>query len=223
MILLQPVLRKDSRRKKALGIVAGFAAACAWGAFCLPSPLVPGSRAQEEQTANPHQLMFVPPPVEGVVSLGVYDARGKLVRVLARAATVDSFRAGLNGLLVDWDGNDAEGKPAPGGKYYARGVVAGEGIDISGEAFYFNDFAGNTESPRPSKVVDAALYAGEQAAVLVTADRPEVLIAGPKTAEPRRVPLDLFDWLRLKPAGLNLLLLGKDRAEILDPKTQRAT
>jgi hypothetical protein len=203
-----------------LGITVGFAATCAWGAFGTGSPFLPGLWAQEEQTANAHQLMFVPPPVEGVVSLGVFDARGKLVRVLAQAASVDSFKAGLNGLVADWDGTDAEGKPVPGGKYYARGVVVGDEVDISGEAFYFNDFADNTELPRPSKVMDAALYAKEEAAVLVTADKPEVLIADAKTAEPQHVPLDLPGRLRLKAAGLDLLLLGQDRAEVFDPKTQ---
>lgn len=207
------------RRTKALGIIAGFAATCAWGAFGIPSPFVPGLRAQEEQTANPHQLMFVPPPVEGVISLGVYDARGKLVRVLAQAASIDSFKAGLNGLMVDWDGSDAEGKPVPVGKYYARGVVVGEEVDISGEAFYFNDFADNTPLPRPSKVMDSALYGREQAAVLVTTDKPEVLIVDAKAAEPQHVPVALPGQLRLKTAGLNLLLLGQDRIEALDPKT----
>lgn len=200
--------------------MVGFAAACAWGVVGPASPFVPGLQAQEEQTANPHQLMFVPPPVEGVISLGVYDARGKLVRVLARAAPVESFKAGLNGLVADWDGNDAEGKPVPGGKYYARGIVAGEDVDVSGEAFYFNDFADNTDAPRPSEVVDAAFYAKEQAAVLVTADKPEVLIVDAKTAEPQHVPVDLPGRLRLKAAGPGLLLLGQDRVEVLDPKTQ---
>jgi hypothetical protein len=68
--------------------------------------------------------------------------------------------------------------------------------------------------------MDAALYTKEQAAVLVTADRPEVLIADAKTAEPQHVPVDLPGQLRLKAAGLNLLLLGQDRVEVLDPKTR---
>ena len=40
----------------------------------------------EEETAGTHQLMFIPPPEEGVISLGVYDAGGKLLRVLKKAA-----------------------------------------------------------------------------------------------------------------------------------------
>src|SRR6516225_5117799 len=86
------------------------------------------------------QIMFVPPPLEGVISLGVYDARGKLVRVLAKAAGVDSFKAGLDGLITDWDGNDAAGNPVPRGRYFARGVLIGD-VLISGIAFHLNDWA----------------------------------------------------------------------------------
>ena len=70
--------------------------------------------------------MFLPPPVEGVISLGVYDADGKLVRVLKRAAEVDSFKSGLNGLFIDWDGKDSKGAPVPAGKYSARGILIGD-------------------------------------------------------------------------------------------------
>ena len=37
--------------------------------------------AQDEESSS-NQLQFVPPPVDGVISLGVYDSKGKLVRVL---------------------------------------------------------------------------------------------------------------------------------------------
>ena len=76
-------------------------------------PGVARSEQTEEETAGTHQLMFIPPPEEGVISLGVYDADGKLVRVLKRAAEIDSFKSGLNGLFIDWDGKDSKGNPAP--------------------------------------------------------------------------------------------------------------
>src|ERR1700737_2559677 len=38
------------------------------------------------------QLRFVPPPMEGTISLGVFDSKQKLVRVLHREATIDDFR-----------------------------------------------------------------------------------------------------------------------------------
>ena len=48
-------------------------------------------KADEEETSA-SQLIFVPPPVEGVISLGVYDSKAKLVRVLKRAAPIDSLK-----------------------------------------------------------------------------------------------------------------------------------
>ena len=71
--------------------------------------------------SKPNQLLFVPPPVEGVISLGAYDNKGKLVRVLKKAADIDTFKSGLDGLVIEWDRNDSQGKPVPSGKYFARG------------------------------------------------------------------------------------------------------
>ncbi len=180
---------------------------------------VPRLLGQEEP--SPHQLMFVPPPVEGAVSLGVYDGRGRLVRVLAKAAEVESFKAGLNGLLVDWNGNDADGKPVPAGRYYARGVVVGQEVEIAGEAFHFNDFADNSGAPRPQVILDAATYGTDGVAVLAQAARLEVLLESAKGTEARHVPVTLANGANaLRSAGANLLLLfNDDRAQLLDPKT----
>src|ERR1700737_2945609 len=82
--------------------------------------LTPLLYSQDEETSN-NQLIFVPPPVEGLISLGVYDGKGKLVRILKKAASIDSFKSGLNGLFIDWDKNDSQGKPVPSGKYFAKG------------------------------------------------------------------------------------------------------
>src|SRR5579864_6136391 len=94
-----------------------------WTAVSLFSlwALALASADDNEESSGGKQLMFIPPPIDGVISLGVYDAHGKLVRVLKQAAEVDSFKSGLNGLFVDWDGTDATGKNAPPGKYFARG------------------------------------------------------------------------------------------------------
>src|ERR1700675_3665547 len=78
--------------------------------------------AQDEES-NANLLLFVPPPVEGVISLGAYDSSGKLVRVLKKAAEIDSFKAASDGLVIDWDRNDSQGKPVPNGKYFSQAVV----------------------------------------------------------------------------------------------------
>ena len=63
--------------------------------------------------------------MEGTISLGIYDAHGKLVRVLHKAATADEFVAALDGFITHWDGLDDAGKPMPPGRYDARGYMVG--------------------------------------------------------------------------------------------------
>src|SRR5438132_11871940 len=118
--------------------------------FILVHPL----HSQDEETSN-NQLIFVPPPVEGVISLGVYDSKGRLVRILKKGASVDSFKAGLNGLFIDWDKNDSQGKPVPNGKYFAKGVLSGD-VKIAGVAFHLNDWIVDANSPRSRKILSAA-------------------------------------------------------------------
>ena len=71
------------------------------------------------------KLMFIPPPMEGTISLGIYDASGKLVRVLHQFATADEFVAALDGFITHWDGLDDAGKPLPPGHYDAKGYMVG--------------------------------------------------------------------------------------------------
>ncbi len=65
------------------------------------------------------------PELEGPLTLGVFTPEGALVRLLHRDAPVESIPAGLNGLLVTWDGRDATGAPVMPGTYRARGLVHG--------------------------------------------------------------------------------------------------
>ena len=72
------------------------------------------------------RISFLPPPLEGTISLGIYDAKGKLVRVLHREADLDAFEAGKDALMTSWDGTNDAGEKMPPGKYHARGFVVGE-------------------------------------------------------------------------------------------------
>ena len=40
------------------------------------------------------RISFLPPPLDGTISLGIYDAKGKLVRVLLREADINEFTIG---------------------------------------------------------------------------------------------------------------------------------
>src|SRR5204863_2060055 len=79
-------------------------------------------------TATPRSIRvsFVPPPLDGTISLGVYDAKGKLVRVLFREADINEFNIGSDSLSTTWDGKDDAGENVPPGKYTAHGFVVGD-------------------------------------------------------------------------------------------------
>jgi|SRR5205807_3202037 len=68
-------------------------------------------------------LRFVPPPMEGTISLGVFDSNDKLVRVLHREAKIDHFTIDENSLKTTWDGKNDAGEDLPAGKYRARGYM----------------------------------------------------------------------------------------------------
>lgn len=77
-------------------------------------------------TATPDRsvrISFVPPPLEGKISLGVYDQSGRLVRVLHQEAEFDEFTIGADALTTKWDGKDDDDHDLPAGKYSARGFL----------------------------------------------------------------------------------------------------
>jgi hypothetical protein len=79
-------------------------------------------------------LRFVPPPMEGTISLGIFDSSDKLVRVLHREAKMDNFSIDENALKTTWDGKNDAGEDLPPGKYRARGYLVGKlKIDDAGK------------------------------------------------------------------------------------------
>ncbi len=124
--------------------------------------LVTGAALHAEEphaAARGIEIRFVPPGAEGTVSLGIYASSGKLVRVLCDEWPLDKFRVGLDGLSVTWDGLDAAGRPVPPGAYSARGFIVG-GADVRGEAFHFNDWIDEADSPRIVAVAARQLLPG---------------------------------------------------------------
>jgi hypothetical protein len=71
-------------------------------------------------------LRFVPPPMEGTISLGIWDSNDKLVRVLHNEAKIDKFTVEENSLSTTWDGKNNMGEDLPAGKYRARGYLVGK-------------------------------------------------------------------------------------------------
>ena len=120
------------------------------------------SRAQESPTPSPSPtlstiagttsarlaacpLRFALPPLEGTISLGIYDHAGKLVRVLHREDAISEFTAGHDALETVWDGNDDDENPLPNGKYSAHGYVVGA-LRVEGIDYFFNDWVTDEKS-----------------------------------------------------------------------------
>jgi hypothetical protein len=127
--------------------------------------LAPLCLVAQDEPAPPVQkpgvrITFLPPPMEGTLSLGVYDKRGKLVRILEREAEAEKrFTIGLNGLITTWDGKDDAGQPLPAAKYSVRGYAVGE-VQIEGVAMHCNDWITDDDSPRVAKMVSLSPSAG---------------------------------------------------------------
>ena len=101
--------------------------------------------------AEPVKITFLPPPMEGTLSLGVYDAAGKLVRVLHQEIEPGELTKGDDGLETQWDGKDDQGKPCPPGTYRARGVMVGD-LGVEGVDFIGNDWVEDENSPRVRRI-----------------------------------------------------------------------
>ena len=93
------------------------------------------------------RITFLPPPLDGTLSAGIYTIDGKLTRVLHNEVRDDAFVVGLNGLITNWDGKDDTGAPAAAGRYFVRGYAVGE-IEIEGVAFRANDWLEDDDLPR---------------------------------------------------------------------------
>jgi len=90
--------------------------------------LTPPPALEQTPSASPARnvrISFVPPPLEGRISLGIYDSKGKLLRVLHHEADLNEFKIGADALVTQWDGKNDNGEDLPAGKYHARGYLVG--------------------------------------------------------------------------------------------------
>jgi len=91
-----------------------------------PPTETPSPSPTASATARSVSLRFVPPPMEGTISLGIWDSNDKLVRVLYNEAKIDKFTVEENSLSTTWDGKNDRGEELPAGKYRARGYLVGK-------------------------------------------------------------------------------------------------
>jgi hypothetical protein len=88
-----------------------------------PTPTLTPATGSTASPTRSVRISFVPPPIEGTISLGIYDDDGKLARVLRQEAELDQFEVGDDGLSLSWDGKDDDGYDLPAGTYHARGFT----------------------------------------------------------------------------------------------------
>ena len=138
-----------SRTKNIVALLIAFLSLEVW-AQDSPTP-TPTSTPTPTPAPRSIRVSFVPPPLDGTISLGVYDANGKLVRVLFREADINEFNIGSDSLSTTWDGKNDAGENAPPGKYSAHGFVVGE-LNIEGVGFFFNDWIRSADGPRFSRI-----------------------------------------------------------------------
>ena len=105
-------------------------------------------------------------PDAGLVTLGVFDGAGKLVRTLHHLAPEKDFRVETNGYATKWDGKDDSGRRLPAGHYHVRGYRVGN-IKVAGEDFLFNDWAIDEAAPKVSRILDFSLLENGDTALLV--------------------------------------------------------
>ena len=98
-------------------------------------------------------------PGQGLITLGVFNKAGKLVRTLHAMDGEEAFRIGLNGYITQWDGRDDAGQKVPAGRYFLRGYLIGD-VALEGEAFHFNDWVSSGESPMPRRIEDFVMLPG---------------------------------------------------------------
>jgi hypothetical protein len=91
-----------------------------------PSPTASATPTPTAAPTRSVRISFLPPPLEGTISLGIYDPSGKLARVLVQEGEVDEFEVGADALIVKWDGKNDREEDLPAGKYHARGYLVGQ-------------------------------------------------------------------------------------------------
>src|SRR6202011_2327895 len=89
----------------------------------MASPTRGQTSSPSASAARSVALQFVPPPMEGTISLVIFDSNDKLVRVLDREAKIDNFTIDENALKTTWDGKNDAGEDLPPGIYRARGYM----------------------------------------------------------------------------------------------------
>ena len=124
------------------------------GTMCLALP--PAHSADAPKTAErppppPLKIVVALPQPEGTLSLGIFNAAGKIVKTLATEQEISSLKSNLNGIELLWDCTGEKGLPVTGSNYRAKGFLVSD-LSTQGEAFHGNDWATDAEPKRPASI-----------------------------------------------------------------------
>ena len=182
-------------------------------------------------------FFFAVPEYDSRISLGVFDAGGRLVRVLAEDAPEEDFSIGLNGLMAEWDGRNDLDLEVPPGIYRVSGFAVGDFTD--GEATY-------PQGPLPLGWGQAfgeglpvrgilSLAVGPQNTLILLAltdaadgmSKEAVVLAydpvNDRRLWSRKLPGENPGaWILGRPATDAVVVLGGEEVEVLDPVTGTA-
>ena len=163
--------RHDGARKSRATITSTLLVGSSLLSFLLPAAIQasPSPDPAPSPSTRNVRISFLPPPLEGTISLGIYDGSGKLVLVLHREADIDDFEIGSDSLDTVWDGKDDSGAALPPGKYQARGYVVGD-AQVEGVGFFFNDWVTDDRSPRVERVSAIGVENGSAVATVKLRD-----------------------------------------------------
>jgi hypothetical protein len=145
------------------------------------SPTPAASPTPSGSPARNVRISFLPPPLEGTISLGIYDRSGQLVRILHQEAKLDEFTVGADALATKWDGKNDDSEDLPAGKYHARGYLVGHlkleqlgksgaPLDASLVASVQMKLISNPLANDAKAIVDLALGFDDENSYLKTAD-----------------------------------------------------
>ena len=115
-------------------------------------------------------------PEDGLITLGVFDSSGHLVRTLHSLQPEDNFRKGLNGLVTNWDGCDDSGKNLPPGHYHIRGYLIPD-LTVEGVDYHFNDWLAELNAPPLAWIQDFAVLSNESFLILGNSPGGELICA----------------------------------------------
>ena len=134
---------------KKLNVTILFALASIYSLAAQESPSSTLTPSASPSPTRGVRISFVPPPLEGTISLGIYDGNGKLVRILHQQAKLDEFTIGADALVTKWDGKNDEEEDLPAAKYHARGYLVGrfkvEDLGQAAAPLVEDDAAGNVK------------------------------------------------------------------------------